>query len=111
MSQDELDIERTMKERRKGVEQTIQPIGVERLEALGEELFPFHDHPWREPYFKFLEENAGCTFYHAALPERVEIIYCRAKERGVWFRPNMGMGPLQASGLAILKDIVDSRTQ
>jgi hypothetical protein len=58
---------------------------------------------------QFLEENTGNTFYHATTNDQVEIIYCPAKEKGIWFLPRGGAGPLQAKGLKIMKEIVGKR--
>ena len=74
---------------------------------LGEGLFPFIDHPWREKFFNFLTENSDAPFHHATTHDGVHIIYCHAKERGIWFLPGSGMGPLQPKGLKILKEIVE----
>jgi hypothetical protein len=88
---------------------SIRTISVEELTALGEGLFPYADHVWREKYFTFLKENAGATFHHAATNDRFHIIYCDAVGKGMWFLPGSGMGPLQPKGLAILKQIVAGR--
>src|SRR4051812_34336633 len=106
---DYLDIDKITEERAKAIKQTLKPITNEELKTLGAELFPLLDNPWREKYFHFLEENASDTFYHAKTNDRVQILYCRTKEKGIWFLPGTGMGPLQAKGLNILKDAVDNR--
>ena len=106
MEPENLDIEGIAEARREAIEQTVQEISVEELKSIGEKVFPFLDHPWREKYYQFLEENKGETFYHATTNDRVEIIYCPAKERGLWFLPGGGVGPLQARGLQVLKKIV-----
>ena len=54
---------------------------------------------------QFLEENSGSTFYHATTTDRFEVIYCPDKEKGIWFIPKEGVGPLQARALGILKGI------
>jgi hypothetical protein len=97
-------------ERRKAIAATIKPIGIEELKALGEGLFPYSDHPWREKFFTFLSENSGATFQHAVTDDRIHIIYCHAKDRGMWFLAGSGMGPLQAKGLKILKEIVEGKS-
>ena len=106
MEPENLDIESITEQRRKAIEETIEPIGIEELKSLGEKIFPFLDHPWRQIYFEFLEENSACTFYHATTNDQVEIIYCPERERGMWFLRRGGAGPLQAKGLQILKEIV-----
>ena len=97
-------------ERRKAIEQTIHTISLPELKALGEGLFPQADHPWREKFFNFLNDNSGATFDHALTHDGVHIIYCREKDRGIWFTPGSGMGPLQAKGLGILKEIVAGKS-
>jgi hypothetical protein len=106
MEPENLDIESITDERRKAIEKTIGPIGVEELKSLGEKIFPFFDHPWRQTFFQFVEENSGCTFYHATTNDQVEIIYCPDKEKGLWFLRRGGAGPLQAKGLQLMKEIV-----
>ena len=109
MEPENLDIESITEDRRKAIEQTIQVISAEDLKSLGEKLFPFLDHPWRQTFFEFVEEHASDTFYHATTHDQVEIIYCPAKEKGMWFTQGRGMGPLQARGIGILKEIVGKR--
>ena len=46
--------------------------------------------------------------YHATTNDRFEVIYCPDKEKGIWFLPQGGVGPLQARAIEILKEIVDS---
>ena len=85
----------------------IRTISVEELKALGERLFPFVGDPWRDKFFAFLHENSGATFHHATTHDHVQIIYCHAKDKGMWFMPGIGMGPMQPTGLGILKQIVE----
>jgi hypothetical protein len=94
--------------RRKAIAETIHPISLEELKALGEGLFPYPDHPWHIAFFDFIKENADSTFHHATTDDRIHILYCRAKEKGMWFMPGSGRGPLRAKGLEALKQIVDS---
>jgi hypothetical protein len=109
MTPENLDMESMTAARRQAVEQTIQPISIAELKAIGEQIFPYHDHPWRDRFFQFLTENSGSTFYHATTNDPAEIIYCPAKDQGLWFRREGGMGPLQARALGILKEIVGPR--
>lgn len=92
--------------RRQSIADTIHPIGVEELKSLGDALFPQVDHPWREKFLGFLTENAGATFHHATTHDRIHIIYCGAKDKGMWFMPGSAVGPLQEKGLKALKEIV-----
>jgi hypothetical protein len=107
MPSENLQLDEITKERRNSIEDTIDTIGVEELKALGEGLFPYIDHPWREKFFTFITENAGSTFYHGTTHDRIHVIYCHAKDNGMWFLPGSGMGPLQPKSLRILKEIVE----
>ena len=107
MEYENLNIESITEARRNALKQTLQMVGLEELKVLGETLFPTLDNPWREVFFEFLKENAASTFYRATTHDRYEIIYCPAKEKGIWFIPGSGMGPLQAKGLKIMKEIVE----
>ena len=104
-----INMEEITKARRKAIAESIRTISAEELKALGEELFPLMDNPWREKFFGFITENAGATFHHATTHDRVQIIYCHAKDKGMWFVPGIGMGPMQPKGLGILKQIVEGR--
>jgi hypothetical protein len=106
---DTINMEEITEARRKAIAGSIRTTSVEELKALGEQLFPLIDHPWREKFFGFITENAGATFYHATTHDYVQIIYCHDKSKGMWFVPGSGMGPMQPKGLATLKEIVEGR--
>src|SRR5258705_10163296 len=103
---EKFDLENLNKERRKAIAKSIRTISTEELKALGEKLFPGVDHPWREKFFAFINENPGATFHHAVTSDGVNILYCRDKDKGMWFLPGSGMGPLQATGRQIMKDMI-----
>ena len=84
-----------------------KPSGLER--NLGWKLFPYAGDMWGEKYFAFLDENPAATFHHATTNDGIQIIYCAAKDKGIWFKPGVGSGPMQPKGLAILKQIVEGR--
>jgi hypothetical protein len=109
MTPENLNMEEITGARRKAIAGSIRAIGVEELKALGERLFPLVDHPWREKFFGFIAENPGATIYHATAHDGVQFIYCPARDKGMWFLPGTGMGPMQPKGLAILKQIVEGR--
>jgi hypothetical protein len=106
---DTINLDEITEARRKAIAVSIRTISIEELKALGERLFPFVDHPWREKFFGFLSENPGATFHHAITHDGVQIIYCHAKDIGMWFMPGIGMGPMQPKGRAILKQIIEGR--
>ena len=107
MALDTVDLQEITEGRHKAIAASIRSIGVDELKVLGERLFPFVDHPWREKFFGFLSENTGATFYHAIAQDGVQFIYCPAKDKGMWFVPGVGMGPMQPKGRGILKQIVE----
>src|SRR5437016_11161484 len=74
---EKFDLESLDKERRKAIAKSIRTINVEELKKLGEEIFRYADDPWRETFFRFIAENAGATFHHAATSDGVNILYCR----------------------------------
>ena len=45
MEPENVDIESITDARRKAIEQTIEPIGIDELKSLGEKLFPFPRSP------------------------------------------------------------------
>ena len=106
---DTVNMEEITEARRKAIAASIRTISTEELKTLGERLFPFIDHPWREKFFTFITENTGATFYHAIAHDGVQIVYCPSKDKGIWFMPGVGNGPMQAKGRAILKQIVEGR--
>ena len=101
-----MDLDSIMESRRKAVQDSIQPITIEKLKDLEGEIFPYIEHQWREPFEQFLAENSGDTFYHATANEGLQIIYCPSKERGIWFIPKRGLGQLQSQGLKIMKEVL-----
>jgi hypothetical protein len=103
---EKFDLESLNKERRKAIAKSIRTISVEELKTLGGELFRYADDPWRETFLRFIAENAGATFHHAATSDGVNIVYCRDKDKGMWFLPGSGRGPLQARGRKIMKDMI-----
>ncbi len=109
MTPENLNMEEITEARRKAIVASIRVINVEELKALGERLFPLAGDPWRETFFSILAENPGATIHHATTHDGIQVIYCNAKSKGVWFKPGVGMGPMQPKGLAILKQIVEGR--
>src|SRR5947207_12221350 len=106
MSFEKFDLECLTKERRKAIAESIRTISTEELRKLGEEIFRYGDDPWRETFFRFVTENSGATFHHAITSDGVNIVYCRDKDKGIWFLPGSGMGPLQTRGRQIMKDMI-----
>jgi hypothetical protein len=106
MAFEKFDLENLDKERRKAIANSIRTISVEELKAIGNEIFRSAEDPWREAFFRFIAENPGATFHHAVTSDGFNIVYCRDKDRGIWFLPGSGMGPLQATGKRTMSEMI-----
>lgn len=110
MSSENLDFESIMKKRRKALEESTRIISFGELKSLGEEIFEKQpSHPWKESFDQFLRENPYGTFYHGRTNDKFQIIYCREKEKGIWYLPGSGMGILMDKGIATMKEIISER--
>ena len=67
--------------RRKAIQQTIRPIAADELKTVEDEMFPYHDDPWRERFSEFVNANAGSSFYHATTHDQIHIIYCHRRRK------------------------------
>src|SRR4051812_22683789 len=105
---EKLDFENLGAERRASIAKSIRTISEEELKKVGEEIFIFVDDPWREAFFRFIAENRGSTFHHALTSDEVHIVYCRDKDKGMWFLPGTGKGLLQAKGRQTMKEMIES---
>jgi hypothetical protein len=109
MAFDNLNMDEVTEARREAIRDTLHTITVEELRSIGESLFPSAEHPWRDKFFGFISENAGATFYHAVTDDRIHVIYCPAQEKGMWCIQGSGMGPLQAKGVQIMKELTGAK--
>jgi len=104
---EKFDLENLDKERRKAIAKSIRTVSIEETKALVEEIFRYADDPWREAFFKFIAENPGATFHHAVTSDGINILYCRDKDKGMWFVPGSGKGPLLEKARRAMKEIVE----
>jgi hypothetical protein len=102
------DTESIDNERRKSVAKSIRIIRVEELKKLGEEIFDEPDRPWREEFLRFVAENPGATVHHASAGEGVIFLYSRDNDKGLWYLPSSGLGPLSVAGRQIMKEAVEA---
>jgi len=103
-----VDVETTDKERRKAIAKSIRAISGEELKKLGEEIFDSPDRPWRDTFLQLIAENPGATFYHASAGEGVIFLYCRDEDKGLWYLPGSGIGPLSVGGRQIMKEAIEA---
>jgi hypothetical protein len=103
---DKIDFESITEERRKSIAKSIRPISADELKKLGNDMFKYADDPWRDTYFKFVNEHPHASFHHALTTDGVNIIYCQDLDKGMWFLPGQGMGPLQQKGRDAMKESI-----
>ena len=112
MELDNLALESVMDARRKAVQTSIRQISTEELNSLVTEiLFEDPAHPWCEIFRQFIKDNASAVFYQASTTEHIQLVYCRARELGIWFIPGAGVGLLGTRELNAMKEIVDCPTK
>ena len=103
---EKFDLENRDKERRKAIAKSIRVISVEELQKLGEEIFDSPDRPWRDTFLQLITENPGATFYHASAGEGVIFLYTRDEDKGLWYLPGSGIGPLSVTGRQMMKEAI-----
>lgn len=101
------DLENLNKDRMKAIAKSIRTIDADELKKTGGEIFRYAEDPWREKFFGFIDEHPGATFHHAVTSDGYNIIYCRDKDKGMWFLPGSGMGPLQEKGRKAMKEMIE----
>jgi hypothetical protein len=94
--------------RRKAIEKSIRIISVEELKKLGEEMFDDPGRPWRQTFFQFIAEHPGATFYHASAGEGVIFLYSRDNDKGLWYLPGSGIGPLSEVGRQLIRKAMET---
>jgi hypothetical protein len=102
------DVEAINAERRKAIAKSIRIISVEELKKLGEEIFDDPGRPWRDTFLQLIAENPGATFYHASAGEGVIFLYARDQDKGLWYLPGSGIGPLSVAGRQIMKEAIEA---
>jgi len=100
------DAEAIDNERRKVIAKSIRTISVEELKKLGEEIFDEPDRPWRQTFLSVVTENSGATFYHASAGEGVIFLYIRDNDKGLWYLPGSGLGPLSQGARQMMKEAI-----
>jgi hypothetical protein len=100
------DVQTIDAERRKAIAKSIRIISVEELKKLGEEIFDSPDRPWRQTFLQFIAEHPGATFCHASAGEGVIFVYSRDGDKGLWYLPGSGLGPLSDGGRQLMKEAI-----
>ena len=100
------DAEAIDNERRRAIAKSIRIISVEELRKLGEEIFDEPDRPWRQTFLSLIAENPGATFYRASAGEGVIFLYSRDNDKGLWYLPGSGLGPLSQGARQMMKEAI-----
>ena len=100
------DIDTITDARRKAVTKSIRIINTDELKKLAEEIFHDPDDPWKQTLLQLIAENPGATFYHADAGEDVIFLYLPDKDKGLWYLPGSGVGPLSVGGRQIMKEAI-----
>ena len=100
------DAEAIDDERRKAIAKSIRIMSVEELKKLGEEMFDDPDRPWRQTFLQFIGEHPGATFHHASAGEGVIFVYSRDEDKGLWYLPGSGLGPLPEEARQLMKEAI-----
>ena len=105
---EDLDLGGIMTDRRKAVANSLHTITSDELKELAVKIWPIEGQAWGDAFRAFIKEHAGSTFYQATTNDNISIVYCREKEKGIWYMPGLGVGIMQAAGLKAMQEIVDS---
>jgi hypothetical protein len=100
------DVDSINDERCKAVTTSIRIISVEELKTLAEEIFQSADDPWKQTLLQLVTENPGATFYHADAGEGVIFLYLPARDKGLWWLPGSGTGPLSERARQMMKGAI-----
>lgn len=92
--------------RRKAIAKSIRIISIEELKKLGDEIFDSPDRPWRQTASEFIAEHPGATFYHADAGQGVMFLYSHDGDKGLWYLPGSGLGPLSEGGRRLMKEAI-----
>jgi hypothetical protein len=104
-----VEIDEIYDDRRKSVTKSIRIIDIAELKKLAEEIFHSPDDPWKLTLLQLIAQNPGATFYHADAGEGVIFLYCLDVDKGLWFLPGSGMGPLSARARQMMKEAIGKR--
>jgi len=100
------DAEAIDDERREAITKSIRIISVEELKKLGDEIFDSPDRPWRQTFLQLIEEHPGGTFHYAEAGQGVIFLYSRDADKGLWYLPGSGLGPLSEGGRRLMKEAI-----
>jgi len=111
MAFEKFDLETLNAERRVAMAKSLRTITVDELKQVGEKLFPMAGDAWGTLFFEFIKDNKSGTFHHAVTSDGVQIVYCREKDKGLWFLERGGKGPLGELRRTVIKEMIEEGQQ
>ena len=58
--------------------------------------------------FQFIAEHPGATFHHASAGEGVIFVYSRDGDKGLWYLPGSGLGPLPQEARQLMRKAIET---
>ncbi|MFL6590493.1 MAG: hypothetical protein ACJ8M4_09995 [Chthoniobacterales bacterium] len=109
MAFEKFDLDTLNAERRVAMAKSLHVITVDELKQIGDKLFPMAGDAWGGLFGEFIKDNRSATFHHALTSDGVNIVYCRDKDRGLWFTERGSKGPLGERGRTVMKEMIAGR--
>jgi hypothetical protein len=95
-------------ERRKAVQETLEITSIDELKKIAKEHEDeFVNDPWRDEFLRLIAEQPQASFYRAAPEKGIVVYYCRDADFGIWVLSGSGMGPLDANGKRLMKEVIE----
>ena len=107
MLYEKYDLETLNAERRAAMAKSLRTINVDELKKIGTKLFPMADDSWRELFFQFIGDNPHATYHYALTSDDVNIVYCKDRDKGLWFTSHGAKGPLGERGRTVMKEMIE----
>ena len=107
MLDEKFDLDSLNAERRVALAKTFRTITVDELKKIGTKLFPMADDAWRELFFQFLGDNPHAMYHYALTSDEVNIVYCKDRDKGLWFKASGAKGPLGTRGRTVMKEMIE----
>ena len=102
-----VDLETLNEERRRAVQESLRSMTLEEVHKLIKEvLSDFEGDPWQENFLRAIEAHPQGSFYRAAVPDGVILLYCADEDIGIMVLPGSGMGPLPKEAKSDMKQAI-----
>lgn len=99
--------EELWKERREGVQASLQPVSLDELKAIvRQHEEEFVGDPWRDEFLRLMQEQPHASFFRAMPQDDVVVFYCQDADFGVWIAHGTGSGPLDETGKRVMKEAI-----